>query len=302
MKYFEFIDEMAKKVKLCFDKDASVEIHKVIKNNSMEYDSLTIIEPGRNVTPNFYLQNMYRRYVDGIGIDSLVAEIVQAYETGKDNEKYGDLSLEYDDCQDKIVMRLISLEKNSKMLEDMPYIPFLDMAVVFYFLVDNDEKGIASIRITNRVMTNWGTDIKKLYTLASSNSKRIFEEKIMPISTMLEGYNVNLKEMGLGNIDCAQGEIYEPYIVTNNVGINGATVILYPDMLKEIAAKIGGDFYMLPSSIHEVIVISTGADISEKELKGMVEEVNQNYLLPDEYLSDNIYKYSLAYNSLEMIA
>lgn len=302
MKYFEFIDEMAKKVKLCFDKDVSVEIHKVIKNNSMEYDSLTIIEPGRNVTPNFYLQNMYRRYVDGIGIDSLVAEIVQAYETGKDNEKYGDLSLEYDDCQDKIVMRLISLEKNRKMLEDMPYIPFLDMAVVFYFLVDNDEKGIASIRITNRVMTNWGTDIKKLYTLASSNSKRIFEEKIMPISTMLEGYNVNLKEMGLGNIDCAQGEIYEPYIVTNNVGINGATVILYPDMLKEIAAKIGGDFYMLPSSIHEVIVISTGADISEKELKGMVEEVNQNYLLPDEYLSDNIYKYSLAYNSLEMIA
>lgn len=302
MKYFEFIDEMAKKVKLCFDKDVSVEIHKVIKNNSMEYDSLTIIEPGRNVTPNFYLQNMYRRYVDGIGIDSLVAEIVQAYETGKDNEKYGNLSLEYDDCQDKIVMRLISLEKNSKMLEDMPYIPFLDMAVVFYFLVDNDEKGIASIRITNRVMTNWGTDIKKLYTLASSNSKRIFEEKIMPISTMLEGYNVNLKEMGLGNIDCAQGEIYEPYIVTNNVGINGATVILYPDMLKEIAAKIGGDFYMLPSSIHEVIVISTGADISEKELKGMVEEVNQNYLLPDEYLSDNIYKYSLAYNSLEMIA
>lgn len=302
MKYFEFIDEMAKKVKLCFDKDVSVEIHKVIKNNSMEYDSLTIIEPGRNVTPNFYLQNMYRRYVDGIGIDSLVAEIVQAYETGKDNEKYGELSLEYDDCQDKIVMRLISFEKNRKMLEDMPYIPFLDMAVVFYFLVDNDEKGIASIRITNRVMTNWGTDIKKLYTLASSNSKRIFEEKIMPISTMLEGYNVNLKEMGLGNIDCAQGEIYEPYIVTNNVGINGATVILYPDMLKEIAAKIGGDFYMLPSSIHEVIVISTGADISEKELKGMVEEVNQNYLLPDEYLSDNIYKYSLAYNSLEMIA
>lgn len=302
MKYFEFIDEMAKKVKLCFDKDVSVEIHKVIKNNSMEYDSLTIIEPGRNVTPNFYLQNMYRRYVDGIGIDSLVAEIVQAYETGKDNEKYGELSLEYDDCQDKIVMRLISFKKNRKMLEDMPYIPFLDMAVVFYFLVDNDEKGIASIRITNRVMTNWGTDIKKLYTLASSNSKRIFEEKIMPISTMLEGYNVNLKEMGLGNIDCAQGEIYEPYIVTNNVGINGATVILYPDMLKEIAAKIGGDFYMLPSSIHEVIVISTGADISEKELKGMVEEVNQNYLLPDEYLSDNIYKYSLAYNSLEMIA
>lgn len=302
MKYFEFINEMARKIKLCFDKDVSVEIHKVIKNNSMEYDSLTIMEPGKNITPNFYLQDMYRRYVDGEGIDSLVAEIVQSYESGNDCEKYKNLSLEYDDCRDKIVMRLVSLEKNKKILEDSPYIPFLDMAVVFYFLVDNDENGIASIRITNGVMTKWGTDLKELYTLASSNSKRIFEEKVMPISAMLEGYNINLKEMGFQDIECDQDDIYEPYVVTNNVGINGATVILYPDMLREIAAKVGGDFYMLPSSIHEVLVISAGADISEKKLKSMVEEVNQNYLLPDEYLSDNVYKYSLTYNSLEMIA
>ena len=63
MKYFEFIDEMAKRVKMCFDKEVSVEVHKVVKNNSMEYDSLIINEPGRNVTPNFYLQGMYSRYV-----------------------------------------------------------------------------------------------------------------------------------------------------------------------------------------------------------------------------------------------
>lgn len=302
MKYFEFINEMAKKVKLCFDKSVSVEIHKVMKNNSMEYDSLTIMEPGRNVTPNFYLQSMYRRYVDGIGIDSLVAEIVQNYENENSTGKYENLSLEYDECKDKIVMRLVSLERNKKMLEEMPYIPFLDMAVIFYFLVDNDEQGIASIRITNTVMINWGTDIKELYTLASINSKRIFEEKVMPVSTMLEGHDISLKEMGFGDINCDCGEIYEPYIVTNNVGINGATVILYPDMLREIAARVGGDFYMLPSSIHEVLVISAVADISEEELKSMVKEVNQNYLLPDEYLSDNVYKYSLAYNSLEMIA
>lgn len=302
MKYFEFVNEMAKKVKLCFDKDVSVEIHKVMKNNSMEYDSLTIIEPGRSVTPNFYLQSMYRRYVDGIGIDSLVAEIVQNYENENNSEKYEDLSLEYDNCRDNIVMRLISLVKNKKMLEDMPYIPFLDMAVVFYILIDNDEKGISSIKITNRVTNNWGTDIKELYTIALSNSKRIFEEKIMPVSAMLKGYNISLEEFGFESIDCVYEELYEPYIVTNNVGINGATVILYPDMLKEIAATVGGDFYMLPSSIHEVLVISASADISEKELKSMVAEVNENYLLPDEYLSDSVYKYILAYNSIEMIA
>ena len=93
MKYFEFIDEMAKRVKMCFDKEVSVEVHKVVKNNSMEYDSLIINEPGRNVTPNFYLQGMYSRYVDGIGLDSLVSEIVQKYESAYDSEKYENLSL-----------------------------------------------------------------------------------------------------------------------------------------------------------------------------------------------------------------
>lgn len=302
MKYFEFIDEMAKRVKLCFDKDVSVEIHKVLKNNSMEYDSLNIVEPGRNVTPNFYLQGMYERYVDGIGLDSLVAEIVQKYESQCDNEKYGNMSLEYEDCHDRIIMRLISLEKNKKMLEETPYIPFLDMAVVFYYLADNDEKGIASIRVTNDLMNDWKTDIKELYTLASQNSKRIFEEKIMPIRKLLAGYNINLKDIGFENMDIAHEEFCEPYVVTNNIGINGATVILYPDMLRKIAAKLGGDFYMLPSSIHEVLVISAGANITEKKLKNMVREVNQNCLLPDEYLSDSIYKYSIIYNSLELIA
>ena len=93
-------------------------------------------------------------------------------------EKYENLSLDYADCQEKIVMRLISFEKNKKMLEETPYIPFLDMAVVFYFLADNDQNGIASIRITNEIMNDWKTDVKELYTLASDNSKRIFEEKV----------------------------------------------------------------------------------------------------------------------------
>lgn len=302
MKYFEFIDEMAKRVKMCFDKEVSVEVHKVVKNNSMEYDSLIINEPGRNVTPNFYLQGMYSRYVDGTGLDSLVSEIVQKYESAYDSEKYENLSLDYADCQEKIVMRLISFEKNKKMLEETPYIPFLDMAVVFYFLADNDQNGIASIRITNEIMNDWKTDVKELYTLASDNSKRIFEEKVMPMSKMFEEFNIDISKIRSEKANQIYEERSEPYVVTNNIGINGASVILYPDMLREIAAKLGGDFYVLPSSIHEVLVVSASEDVDEKSLKKMVEDINRNYLLPDEYLSDNVYKYNLIYNSLEMIA
>ena len=213
-------------------------------------------------------------------------------------EKYENLSLDYADCQEKIVMRLISFEKNKKMLEETPYIPFLDMAVVFYFLADNDQNGIASIRITNEIMNDWKTDVKELYTLASDNSKRIFEEKVMPMSKMFEEFNIDISKIRSEEANRIYEERSEPYVVTNNIGINGASVILYPDMLREIAAKLGGDFYVLPSSIHEVLVVSASEDIDEKSLKKMVEDINRNYLLPDEYLSDNVYKYNLIYNSL----
>lgn len=301
MKYFEFIDEMTKKIKLCFDKDVSVEVHKVLKNNSLEFDSLTILEPGCNVTPNFYLQPMYQKYVAGAGIDSLVAEIIKTYENGCKENVYENLSMEYKDCMDSIVMRLVSLKKNKNILKETPYIPFLDMAVIFYRLVNNDEGGIASIRITDKLMKQWKTDIKELYTLALSNSERIFEERIVPMSKMLQSFSVELKDIGFGDIEIDEGGLYEPYVITNTIGVNGAAVILYPDMLKKISLQMGGDFYILPSSIHEVLAISTEAKIKEAELKSMVKEVNETLLLPDEYLSDNVYRYNSVYNSLEMV-
>lgn len=151
-------------------------------------------------------------------------------------------------------------------------------------------------------MNDWKTDVKELYTLASDNSKRIFEEKVMPMSKMFEEFNIDISKIRSEEANRIYEERSEPYVVTNNIGINGASVILYPDMLREIAAKLGGDFYVLPSSIHEVLVVSASEDVDEKSLKKMVEDINRNYLLPDEYLSDNVYKYNLIYNSLEMIA
>lgn len=302
MEYYEFVDEMAEKIKMCFGKEVAVEVHKVIKNNSLEYDSLTIMETGKSITPNFYLQNMYQKYIDGTGIDSLVSEVVRIYEDSQRQNTYENLSMEYEDCIEKIVMRLISLNKNKKLLEDMPYIRFLDMAVVFYCLVSNDEDGIASIRITNEVAKEWQTDTRELYTLALKNSERIFEEKIMPMSEVIGMFDVQLQEMGLKKPALKRECLYEPYVVTNNMGINGASVILYQDIFKRLAEKIGGDFYILPSSIHEVLAMSAKAGLTKEELKNMVKEVNDKCLLPDEYLSDSVYRYNKTFNSLEIVA
>ena len=72
--------------------------------------------------------------------------------------------------------------------------------------------------------------------------------------------------------------------------INGAAAILNDTARQEIAEKLG-DFYVLPSSIHEVMIVpkSTGRSLEELEL--MVRSVNSSEVEPDEVLSDHVYEY-----------
>ena len=80
------------------------------------------------------------------------------------------------------------------------------------------------------------------------------------------------------------------FVLTNDTKVNGAAAILNDDIRQEIAEKVG-DFYMLPSSIHETLIIPKDAGMEFKELEQMVQEVNQTQVAPGERLSDHVYEY-----------
>ena len=80
------------------------------------------------------------------------------------------------------------------------------------------------------------------------------------------------------------------FVLTNDTKVNGAAAILNDDNRQEIAEKVG-DFYMLPSSIHETLIIPKDAGMEFKELEQMVQEVNQTQVAPGERLSDHVYEY-----------
>ena len=80
------------------------------------------------------------------------------------------------------------------------------------------------------------------------------------------------------------------FVLTNDTKVNGAAAILNDDIRQEIAEKVG-DFYMLPSSIHETLIIPKDAGMEFKELEQMVQEVNQKQVAPGERLSDHVYEY-----------
>lgn len=301
--FLEFCHQMQKAVQKCFPKDVRVEIRKIVKNNSLELDSLVILSKGQLVSPNFYLQSYYEEYKKGLKIETLAEKIRTLYYeiTSKGEDIEFDLS--YENCADRVIFRLVSYEKNKKLFQTVPYIQFLDLAIIFYLLIRKEEEGIGSIRINNYLMEKWGLDTGAIFNLARENTERIFPERICSMNLLMNqilNSETNSETTENFQTNQLEGTVFEgePYVVTNDNGINGAAVILYPNTLKKIGKLLGGDFYLLPSSIHEMIAIPIHAAISEEQLYDMVCEVNQSCVAEEEILSDSVYRFE---NDTEII-
>ncbi|MBQ7925064.1 MAG: hypothetical protein IJ335_02090, partial [Lachnospiraceae bacterium] len=72
------------------------------------------------------------------------------------------------------------------------------------------------------------------------------------------------------------------------------TVMLYPDFWDKLGMAWKGKFYILPSSVHEVILLKDDGEESPSKLQEMVREINQCEVDPTEVLSDSIYHYDIA--------
>jgi hypothetical protein len=292
----EFCNQMLKAVKKRFPEKVTIEIHKVLKNNSTELDGLVILAPEQMLSPNFYLQMYFEEYKKGVDIASLAKQIEETYyEVLCDGENL-ELDMSFESCEEKIVFRLVSYDRNSLLLQTVPHLRFLDMAVTFHILLRQDEEGIGSVRITNQLSHTWNLDAEALFNLAKVNTKRIFPQKAYSMTSMMKrilDFEKNGESRNYFNIEAA-GQIAqadEPYVITNSNGINGASVILYTDILKEIGEFLGEDFYLLPSSIHEMLAIPVSAPMDVAEMHEMVGEVNKSCVVSEEILSDNVYRY-----------
>ena len=176
-------------------------------------------------------------------------------------------------------------------MTDCPYIRFHDLAITFRWLAYQDSIGISTALISNREMNRWNVTKEQLYQDASVNTPRIFPGKIKKLQEMVEDYGFPI----------AKG-YFELYVLTNQQGINGATCILYDKLLEQFAREINRSFYLLPSSIHEMMICLEDNTITEKMLLALVKDANHMVVTMGEVLSDSIYYYNIRTGRLSEIA
>ena len=308
------VDLFADAIKVGFEEahpECSVMVHKVTKNNDLVLTGISIRSREVNIAPTIYMDDYYNDYKNGRPVMDIIAEIENIYNTYKLEHNFNVNSIT--DCnhvQGKICYKLVNKDKNKELLSDAPYIQFHDLAIVFYVVVSEDSDRTGTITVRNNLMEMWGNpDINDLYRIAKNNTQKRYKGSVFNMIEIMGdiiSHNVDNIEPNIVDDFFEMNFTYEDnmipmFVATNSKKVNGAGVILYEGLLKTFAEKISGDFYILPSSIHEVIFVPANGDMDVRYLIQMVKEVNATEVSPSEVLSDNVYKYHADTDFVEMM-
>ena len=281
MTYSEFKMDLLDCVQKSIGEDTRVTIESIPKNNGILLDGMVFYNKDRNVTPIIYLEEFYEFWKKGISMCHLVDKILESCRNCACRILVEeDFFLRYEEMKSHIYYKLINYEKNKEFLRQVPHRRILDLAMVFYYRMEHVEP-MATILIQNNHLAMWGITMEELQANAYKYTC-LFQPALfmtMAQATMMED-------------ECEVEDEIPMYVLTNQEKQFGAGTILYPGILEQAEVLLGDRFYILPSSIHECILISAESGYSQRELARMVTEINQNHVDEREVLSNHAYYYN----------
>ena len=257
----------------------------VDKNNGVCLDALLIKKKGINLSPTIYLNSYYEDYLDGECLREGAARLVRDYRAALPDEGI-DISFfeDYEEVRKRLAFKLISSELNEVLLENIPHLPFLDMEIAFYYSVDVGKMDGGAILIRNSHMEHWGVKTEDLMRDSLKNAPKILPGTYREICDLME--TMCPEKSGMLTDELKGLNLY---VLSNERLTLGAAVILYPGMPEEVAQLLGSGFYIIPSSIHEVIVVSDKNETDITYLKDMIKVINRTQVAPQDVLSDSLY-------------
>lgn len=289
--------------------DIEVFSDSVKKNNGIVLTGIIIKEKNKNASPTIYIDEFYEEYKGGVSIKKIAEAIYDIFLENRYAESV-DLSgfTDYDKAKKQIAFKLINREKNWKLLQEIPHRIFYNLAVVFYYVVNEPPfYGKATILITHAHLKHWEVEEEELYRNAMRNAPALCPARIENIENVMLGLlqkEFSCKELvkdlfeQFKREEAKEADEIPMYVLTNKQKVHGAACMLYPDVIRNFAKNIGKDLYILPSSVHEVILLPYDQSMMKESLLSMVTEINHTQVDECEVLADAVYFYSMAEDKL----
>ena len=278
-------------------RDAEFQAIQANKNNGVILSGVQVRLPEQNVCPIIYVEPFFHEIRQGAPIEQVMSQIARSIEEANRAPliNSGLNPLNYDSIKEHLAVMLVNTQANKKMLQEMPHETIEDLSAICYvdFPVESND-GKATMKVKNEHLKMWNVDAKEIFRQARVNTQPVNTPILQPMDEMLlsifneEGHATNLLDE---NVDFGLRSHDMLYALTNVEKQYGASMITQPEVLNKLEQLFPEGFYVLPSSVHEVLIVPDNGEMEPKMLGEMVGEVNKNEVERQEVLSDRVYSY-----------
>lgn len=316
MDYELFLQEVKESLEQRLGSDYLVTLRAIPKNNGVIRDGISVCRKYDQIAPTIYLNDFYQEVQNGRPMEEITEAIYQLYQENPGLPYLDSRVLaSYQEIKDRIVYKLINTQANRAMLNYLPNIPFHDMSMVCYLLMEEREQGYVTALIHKDHVQTWKIREKELFLTAWENTPKLLPPTIQPMSNVLK----QLAMEALG--DEYQEEILDAllaaaqeqrtneqpvfptlYVLSNPVGVNGAACMTYPGVIKNFANQLEQDILILPSSIHEVLLVADGENYNYEDMSLLVKNINDTEVSAEDRLSNQIYRYHRDTDQITMVS
>lgn len=273
-------------------RDGEVETTNVVKANDTELTGIMVRRPDSVISPTVYLEPAYESYLDSGDEAFEVKRLAEGITRGLSNipNINAGMILDFDSIKDKICCRMVNTDKNKEFIADKPHTDIEDLSVLYSIVLNRDEDGVATITITDPMLEMYGISVDELHEIAVKNQENVMPSQIKTMKEVLKAIMAKDTGMSPDELDDMIPDNEPMYILTNKDSVNGASCVMSEEAMDKVRKTVGDEVYILPSSVHEVIIIPMDKFDDLERLTEMVHEVNQS-VSPETKLSDNVYTY-----------
>ena len=277
MNFKEFTEaiKIALKEKLNRD-DICIYSETALKNNHTLLPGLLIEVAESNIIYTIPLKEYYEELKEGVSIQEIAEEMAHFYQS-IDSYNIAQLG-NFDQLREKVIYRIVNREKNQVFLRSVPYMPYLDLAITFHVVIDNNASGCAALTISNRHLKYWGIDSSELYPLAHVNTKCLFPSVINPFVDLIHFTEI-----------MNENELFRSF--SNRDQSYGASCILYDNVLADLGKELQHNFYLLPYTVDEFLILPENRKYPREFLMEIVESVLNDAAEKEQFLSSHPYYY-----------
>ncbi|MBS5933639.1 MAG: hypothetical protein KIC94_12295 [Clostridiales bacterium] len=294
MSYEDFKKRIYQELSNNVQADVTLEHKTVRKNNGVVLDTIVLHSKAEQLSSCLYLNHYYEKYKHGTTEVEIIEEMLNVA-----NESKGEVEqqllitseiTDFSKLSDFICYKLVNAKMNEELVKTVPHKKFLDLAIIYYVICNIERDGIGTILIQNSFFEEWDCSLEELHEKAVENTMRILPAQVRSMEEVI------IEMMGRDEeVLESSGVSPNMYVVSNRKNLQGAGVILYPNLLRDFfhgLKETARGLIILPSSVHEQIIIPYTEHMEVDSLRKMVKEINSTQVAREEVLSENIYVYS----------